>query len=143
MTKDIHPIVGAWKLKSFTELDVGTNATSHPMGRNARATVIYTSSGHVATIFAAEGRNPATTIPIAAIEAAHLFQTMVAFAGRYETKGNELIYYPEITWNEEWNGTTQVRHFEIKDDVLTVRSLPAKNILGDAMPIMSMTWERA
>ena len=143
MTKGIHPIVGTWKLKSFTELDIGTNATWHPMGRNARATVIYTSNGHVATIFAAEARNAATTIPIAAIEAAHLFRTMVAFAGRYETKGSELIYYPEISWNEAWNGTTQVRHFEIKDDVLSIRSVPAKTVLGDAMTIMSMTWERA
>jgi hypothetical protein len=75
-------------------------------------------------------------------EAAHLFRTMVAFAGRYEIDGDQLIYHPEIAWNEAWTGTRQVRHFEIVDDMLSIRSVPAKSALSDAVTIMRMTWER-
>ena len=50
---------------------------------------------------------------------------MIAFAGRYELVGNRLIYRPEISWNEAWNGTTQERVFEVKGDRLEVKSVPA------------------
>jgi hypothetical protein len=63
MTRAVHPIVGTWTLKSFTELDVGTQAISYPMGQAARASVIYTAGGHVATIFAAEVRNRPEATP--------------------------------------------------------------------------------
>jgi len=49
---------------------------------------------------------------------------MIAFAGRYELVGNRLIYRPEISWNEAWNGTTQERVFEVKEDRLEVKSVP-------------------
>lgn len=137
-----HPIVGTWKLESFMELDIERSATSYPMGRKAKATVIYTASGHVATIFAADSRNAAKATPATDAEAAHLFRTMVAFAGRYETNGEELIYYPDITWNEAWTGTRQVRHFEIVGDSLRIRSIPAKSALSEAMTSMAMTWKR-
>jgi hypothetical protein len=142
VTEAVHPIVGTWQLQTFTELDIESKTVSHPMGRNAKATVIYTASGHVATIFAAEGRNRGEATPASDADAAHLFRTMVAFAGRYEVDGGELTYYPEITWNEAWSGTRQVRHFEIVDGLLHIRSVPAKSAWRDTMTSMAMTWTR-
>lgn len=137
-----HPIVGTWDLRSFSELDVSTKSVSYPMGEKPKATVIYTERGHVATIFTAAGRiapaEPRPTDP----EALHLFRTMVAFAGRYEINGSELIYYPEITWNEAWSGTRQVRYFEISGDLLGISSAPAASALGGAETVMNMTWKR-
>jgi Lipocalin-like domain len=57
MTVRPHPIVGTCRLQSFTERDIKTNARSYPMGERPKATVIYTASGHVATIFTATGRS--------------------------------------------------------------------------------------
>src|SRR5712671_660522 len=48
-----HPIVGTWQLSSFTEENLETRAVCYPFGEQARAIVIYTVDGHVATIFAA------------------------------------------------------------------------------------------
>ena len=143
MTDQAQSIVGTWTLRSFSELDVRTKAISYPMGDRPRATVIYTADGHVATIFTATGRAaPAGTRPTES-EAAQLFRTMVAFAGRYEVNGRELVYYPEITWNEAWNSTRQVRTFELLGDLLKISSVPAPSALGDAQTIMTMTWKRA
>jgi hypothetical protein len=65
---------------------------------------------------------------------------MVAFAGRYEINDSELIYYPEITWNEACSGTRQVRHFEISGDLLKISSAPA--VSAGVETIMNMTWNR-
>jgi hypothetical protein len=142
MQANAQSIVGTWALQSFSELDVHTNARSYPMGDKPRATVIYTAGGHVATIFAAASRvAPAGPRPTDS-EAIHLFRTMVAFSGRYEINDRELIYYPEITWNEVWSGTRQVRYFEISGDLLKISSAPAASTHAGAETIMMMTWHR-
>jgi hypothetical protein len=143
MTVGIHPIVGTWTLQSFTERDVRTDALSFPMGQSPKATVIYAASGHVATIFTATGRTAPAGSTVSDAEAARLYRTMVAFAGRYELHDNELIYYPEITWNQAWNGTRQVRYFEIADGLLRIRSAPAVSALLNTSTEMNMTWSRA
>jgi hypothetical protein len=67
---------------------------------------------------------------------------MVAFAGRYEIHGDELIYHPEISWNEAWNGTRQVRYLEISEGLLRIRSAPAASALVNTLTEMNMTWSR-
>jgi len=63
-------------------------------------------------------------------------------SGRYEINDRELIYYPEITWNEAWNGTRQIRYFELAGDLLKISSAPAVSTLGNAETIMTMAWNR-
>ena len=142
MKANVHSIVGTWTLQSFSEQDIRTKAVSYPMGDKPKATVIYTAGGHVATIFAAAHRLAPAGLRPTDSEAIQLFRTMVAFAGRYEINDKELIYYPEITWNEAWSGSRQVRYFEIAGDLLKISSAPAASTLGDAETIMTMTWNR-
>jgi hypothetical protein len=112
------------------------------MGEKPRALVIYTSDGHVATIFTgAERTAPATPRPTDG-EASQLYRSMVAFAGRYELEGDSLAYYPEVSWNETWNGTKQMRLVEMSDDQLHVKSVPAVSTLTGATTVMTMAWER-
>jgi len=144
MKINAHPIVGTWNLRSFSELDVRTKAVSYPMGEKPKATVIYTVDGYVATIFTAAGRvAPAGPRPTDS-EAIQLFRTMVAFSGRYEVNDRErmLTYYPEISWNQAWNATRQIRRFELSADLLTISSAPATSTLVNAETIMTMTWNR-
>ena len=68
---------------------------------------------------------------------------MIAFAGRYELVGNRLIYKPEISWNEAWNGTTQERLFAVSGDRLEVNSVPAVSALTGARTVFSLLWKRA
>jgi hypothetical protein len=67
---------------------------------------------------------------------------MIAFAGRYEVSGNRLIYYPEICWNEAWNGTTQERVIEVDGDRLETKSVPAVSALTGARTRFSLLWKR-
>ena len=38
-----------------------------------------------------------------------LFRTMVAYAGTYTFDGHSMFHHIDISWNELWTGTTQVR----------------------------------
>ena len=68
---------------------------------------------------------------------------MIAFAGRYEVDGSKLIYRPEISWNEAWNGTKQARLIEITGDRLETISVPAISPATGARTVFSLVWKRA
>ena len=138
-----HPIVGTWRLISFTETNLDTGTVRHPFGRGAKAFVIYTGNGFTATIFTAEGRSLPAAPQASDAEAAALYRSMIAFCGRYEVIGNSLIYHPELSWNEAWNGSTQERTIEIDGDRLETDSLPSVSALTGARTVFSLVWERA
>lgn len=137
-----HPIVGTWRLTAFTEQDLKSGAVTYPFGQRARAIVIYTAQGHVATIFAAAERKPPVAAQASDQEAAALYRSMIAFAGRYELAGEKLIYYPEISWNEAWNGARQERLFYVTGNRLEVRSVPAISTLTGSETVFTLVWER-
>jgi hypothetical protein len=137
-----HLIVGAWRLVSFTEKDLQTGAVAHPLGERAKAAVIYTTDGHVVTLFTAEERQRPLAPQATDQEAIALYRSMIAFAGRYELEGAKLIYRPEISWNEAWNGTVQERLFEVSPSRLEVNSVPAVSTLTGRTTIFSLVWER-
>jgi Lipocalin-like domain len=116
--KSDHPIVGTWRLTSFSEQNLDTGEIRYPFGEAASALVIYEANGYVATIFAAADRKPPRAPQATDQEAIDLYRSMISFAGRYELSGNRLIYHPEISWNEAWNGTTQERVIEVSKDRL-------------------------
>lgn len=138
-----HPIVSAWSLTSFTEQNLQAGAVAYPLGENAKAAVIDTADGHVVTLFTSADRKPPVTPQATDQEAAALYRSMVAFAGRYELRGSKLIYRPEISWNEAWNGTVQERLFDVSTERLAVNSVPAVTTLTGAMTVFSLVWERA
>jgi hypothetical protein len=47
---------------------------------------------------------------------------MLAYTGRYRVEGHDFITTVEVSWNEEWNGTEQRRHFRIEGNRLFIES---------------------
>jgi len=138
-----HPIAGTWRLLSCTEKNLETGAVSYPLGEKAAAIMIYTADGYAATIFTRADRKAPAGAQATEQEASHLYRSMIAFAGRYQLIGDRLVYRPELSWNEAWNGTTQERVCEVHGDRLEVRSIPAVSPVTGATSVFSLLWERA
>jgi hypothetical protein len=86
-----HPIIGTWRLTSFTERNLDTGAIGYPFGETAKALVIYEPNGYVATIFTRSDRQQPLAPQATDQEAMDLYWSMIAFAGRYELSGKRLI----------------------------------------------------
>jgi Lipocalin-like domain len=136
------PIVGTWRLASFTEQNLENGAISYPFGKEAKALVIYESNGYVATIFTRSDRKPPLGAQATDREAMDLYRSMIAFAGRYELEGNRLSYHPEISWNEARNGTTQERVIAVDGDRLETNSVPTISPITGARAVFSLVWGR-
>ena len=90
--------------------------TFPPMGNSPTGYVIFTPGGRVSFMLSAQGRQPAESED----DKAKLLSSMIAYTGTYKLEQNRWITRVDVSWNPEWVGTEQIRHFKIHGDQLTV-----------------------
>jgi len=117
-------IVGTWRLISQTTEDSESKAIEKVFGEKPIGFLTYTSDGRMTVIITHSTRKPPASAKATEAEAAHLYGTMVAYAGTYRINGDKIIHHVEASWNEAWNGTDQERFAEVKDNRLTIYSPP-------------------
>jgi hypothetical protein len=98
-------IVGTWRLVSFIEEETESKAVHKTFGDNPLGLLTYTSDGHMMTILADPSRKPAAGPKPTEAKTAHLYQTMIAYTGRYILEGEKIIHHIDISWNQALNGT--------------------------------------
>lgn len=131
-------LVGVWKLRSFSLQVLGEQPKEvfgpHPVGY-----LILTVEGRMMTILTRADRKPATTME----ESAALLQSMVSYSGLYNVKHDRITTKPDVTWNEIYGVTEQIRFYTLDGDKLSIRTaqqlsgvLPGKRVVG------TLTYER-
>jgi hypothetical protein len=86
---------------------------------------VLTPVGRGIVLTTAAGRKPGTDDAARAA----LQKSMVSYSGRYRVEGGDFITTVEVSWNEEWNGTEQRRHYRIEGDKLFIESAPAPSMV--------------
>jgi hypothetical protein len=76
-------------------------------------------------------------------ERAQLFRTVVAYGGTYHREGQRLIHHVDISWNEIWTGTDQVREFVFDGKVLSLKTPPTPSPVDGKVAVATLVWERA
>ena len=65
-----------------------------------------------------------------------------AYSGKFRVEGNDFTVV-DVSWNEEWNGTEQRRHFRLQGDKLFIESAPAPSIVSPGKTdFRRIVWER-
>ena len=82
-------------------------------------------------------------LPPADDEKIALFDTMFAYSGTYTVEPDRVIHHLDMSWNEAWSGTEQVRFCKIEGNNLTLTSTPAKNPLDGREVVHEVIYERA
>ena len=112
------PPAGTFKVVAFTlEVD---GAITEPYGKSPRGYVVLTPDRFIG-IVTAENRKFGTSVA----EKAVLWESMIAYSGKYAVDGNELHITVDVSYNEVWNGTRLVRYWELSGNQLTLTSPPA------------------
>ena len=52
------------------------------------------------------------------------------------------MHHVDLSWNEAWSGTDQVRFCKVDEQTLTYTSAPAKNPFDGREIVHEVTWER-
>jgi hypothetical protein len=136
------PQLGTWKLKSFTTTYLDTGETVQSYGAHPKGYLSYGPDCRMYAILVEDKRKgPAGTAPTDA-ERARLYDGFAAYAGTYTIEGDRVTHHVDISWNEAWTGTAQVRRFRIEGKVLYIRSVPAKNPRDGRLSWSSLEWTR-
>jgi hypothetical protein len=133
-------LVGVWKLLSYqTEFQDGSPQRAM-FGEHPTGYVIFTGEGRLMAVIEAEGRKA----PSNDSDRAALLKTLIAYSGKYRVEGNQWITSVDTAWNPAWDGTDQVRTFQIVGNRLMVTSMwqPALNFPGSPLSRGSLVFER-
>jgi hypothetical protein len=111
---DLAPIVGIWKLVSFEREYQAGGEREYPMGKAPTGYILFLPEGRMTVVITGEGRNAPTTDQ----DRVGLFNSMVAYTGRYRVDGDKWITTVDVSGNPAWVGTEQTRSFRVTGDQL-------------------------
>ncbi len=108
------PIIGIWRLVSFEREYQATGEREDTRGKNPTGYIIFTPEGRMAVLITNEGRKAPNTDQ----DRAGLFNSLVAYTGRYRVEGDKWIITVDVSANPALVGTEQTRAFQISGDRL-------------------------
>ena len=135
---DADSLISTWKLVSW-QVIVENESPQNVFGSHPKGFLILTREGRSFVLTTAENRR----IGMGDAERAALHKSMLSYSGEYRVEGNDLITVVDVSWNEEWNGTEQRRHFRIEGNKLFIESAPAPSIVFPGKTdFRRIVWER-
>jgi hypothetical protein len=119
-----QPLVGNWKLVSW-QVIADDGKPQDIFGTAPNGYLVLTPEGRSIVLTTASGRKPGTDDAARAA----LQKSMLSYSGHYRVEGSDFITTVDVSWNEEWNGTEQRRHYRIEGDRLFIESAPAPSMV--------------
>jgi hypothetical protein len=136
------PVIGAWKLESFN-VDEGKGGEKPRFGPEPAGYLMYTENERMAAVLMGTHRpslNPPKSVGgPASGQCIESVADFLAYAGRYEIKGDRVFHHVEVCVFTNLVGTTLERQFTIAGDTLTIRTVPPE-IWGSSNVLV---WKRA
>jgi lipocalin-like protein len=140
LTKNI--LLGTWRMRSWTYEIVSSGERRDALGADPHGWIIYSPERVMVLVLKRNRKKPVGPLPTPEEKLA-LYDTMFAYSGTYTVKSDRVIHHLDMSWNEAWTGTEQVRFCSIEGDILTYTSAPAKNPLDGSEVVHTVKFERA
>jgi hypothetical protein len=71
-----------------------------------------------------------------------LFSTVISYAGTYTFDAEKVIHHVDISWNQSWTGTDQVRFYKLDGNTLTITTPLNKNFVDGREGRSILVWEK-
>jgi hypothetical protein len=136
-------LYGTWRLISDVRQDVATGVKTDNLGKSPHGFLTYGRDGRMSVIVVAEGRHkPADLAKLSDLDRATLFRTMISYGGTFSFDGKIVTHHVDISWNENWTGTDQIRNVRRDGGRLYITTNPQPSPIDGKMTIGILTWER-
>ena len=135
-------LLGTWKLVSVIREEVPSGVTIDLMGPNPQGFITYSTDGRMVAILVRGDRKKPAANPATAAEAENLFRSVISYAGTYTIAGNEVTHHVDISWNESWTGTKQVRIFKLDGNRVSLSTPVSPDPFDGKISVRSMVWEK-
>ncbi|UCH73249.1 MAG: lipocalin-like domain-containing protein [Rhodospirillales bacterium] len=141
--REDNRFVGTWRLLRW-ENESAAGSISFPYGRDPRGLLHYAPDGYMFVHIMRRHRPPLSSDALldgSVSERAAAFSGHVAYAGRWEVRGDRMIHRLEIASVPNWSGGEQHRDFVFLDDNRLELSAPME---FDGRTVLArVRWQRA
>jgi hypothetical protein len=137
-----NPLLGTWKLKSLVREVAATGEKINQFGEHPNGYLSYSADGRMYAIGTWDNRLKPRSVNPEDEERSKLHQTMFAYAGTYTLEGVKVSHHVDISWNEAWTGTDQVRFYKLDGNTLTITTAPNKSTYDGREGRTVLVWEK-
>jgi hypothetical protein len=135
------PISGTYRLVSEQRTIVDTGEVVP--GTGARGYITYGDDGRMIVLIVRQPRpRPEGAEKITDQQRIELYRTITAYAGTYKFNGNTIEHNIDISMNEVWSGTKQVRSVKRDGDHLIYSTLPFPFHTDGKLSVNTLVWEK-
>lgn len=137
--------MGSYKLVSSTRKVLDTGEVSDTFGKQPGGYIIYTPNGRVQVLIVTDTNDrptPDSGVAPTDEQAAKLFRTMQAYGGTYEFDGRTVKHHIDMSWNQTWTDTTQIREVQKDGDKLIYTTRPYPFPADGKMSVVTVVWQK-
>lgn len=125
-TASATKLIGTWKLQTFAFVPTATGMPVNAWGEHPDGYLSYSPDGRMSAIVVSDNRKKPGSPPTDE-EMSGLFQSVSSYAGSYTLEGaDKVAHHIDISWNQAWTGTDQVRYYALEGNILTIATATAK-----------------
>ena len=137
-----NPLLGTWKLKSLVREVFATGERYHPMGEHPEGYLSYSADGRMYGILVSDNRIKPNDVAPTDEERVKLHRTLTSYAGTYTLDNEKVVHHVDISWNQAWTGTDQVRFYKLDGNTLTITSAAARSPQDGREGRAILVWEK-
>jgi hypothetical protein len=135
-------LIGTWRLVSNTIEEIPSGARTDLFGPNPIGYIIYAADGRMMILQVRSQRPLPAGASVTSAEAEALFRSLIAYGGTYSVAGDVITHHVDISWNQSWTGTDQVRHFKFEGNRVELATDPSPDPIHGKMSIRRLVWEK-
>lgn len=135
-------LVGTWRLVSNTIEEIPSGQQTDLFGHNPLGFIMYGADGRMMILQVRSQRPTPASDAVTAPEADALFRSLIAYGGTYTVSGDAITHHVDISWNQRWTGTNQVRHFKFQGNRVELSTDPSPDPIHGKMSIRRLVWEK-
>jgi hypothetical protein len=136
-------LYGTWRLVSDVRQDVATGAKTDNFGQHPQGFLSYARDGRMSAIEVAEHRpKPTDLAKLGDADRAALFKTLLAYAGTFSCDGQVVTHHVDVSWNNNWTGTNQIRNVRLEGRMLYITTAVQPSPIDGKQSIGILTWEK-
>jgi Lipocalin-like domain len=139
----LQDVIGTWRIVSSVRVDAETGTASDNLSPRPEGFLILTPDSRFMIIEVAAGRAASDTVEgLAALQ-----KTMLAYTGVFTASpdpgGLKIVNHIEVSSNQVWTGTDQVRFLSLDGNRLTITTPTIPNAFTGKPAITRAIWERS
>jgi hypothetical protein len=138
-----HEFAGNYELVSATRKILETGQTENTFGKKPKGLAMYGSDGHFIILITYDGRpKPESIEKMTDQQRADLHRMMTAYGGTYTFDGSKVVHHLDLSWNEVWAGTTNIRDIQRDGDQVIYTTRPAPFASDGKMSVVTLVWKK-